>query len=98
MPSSFPWEKSKLFSYSLKENWYESGRLEVKRSQANTYMRVASNYQRAGNFEGVASIRAALELLSDKEPADQQSELAGVAENLLPIGNMEPLHARGTDH
>lgn len=54
----------------------EAGRLEVKRSQANTYMRVASNYQRAGNLEGVTSIRAALELLSDKEPeAEAQGKL-----------------------
>ena len=54
----------------------ESGRLKVKRSQANTYMRVASNYQRAGNLpDGVTSIRSALELFSDKEPAEQQGEL-----------------------
>ena len=58
----------------------EAGRLEVKRSQANTYMRVASNYQRAGNLEGVTSIRAALELLSsDKEPeAEAQGALIDV--------------------
>jgi len=58
----------------------EAGRLEVKRSQANTYMRVASNYQRAGNLEGVTSIRAALELLSsDKEPeAEAQGTLIDV--------------------
>lgn len=49
----------------------EAGRLEVKRSQANTYMRVASNYQRAGNLEGVTSIRAALEWLSDKDDVKQ---------------------------
>lgn len=57
----------------------EAGRLEVKRSQANTYMRVASNYQRAGNLpDGATSIRAALELLSDKEPTEQQGELIDV--------------------
>ncbi len=53
----------------------ENGRLEVKRSQAHTYMRVASNYQRAGNLLEAPSIRAALELLTDKEPAEPQGEL-----------------------
>jgi len=38
-------------------------------------MRVASNYQRAGNLTEAPSIRAALELLSDKEPEEQQGEL-----------------------
>lgn len=57
----------------------ESGRLKIKRSQANSYMRVASNYQRAGNLPNEAtSIRAALELLSDKEPDEQQGELIDV--------------------
>jgi len=56
----------------------ESGRLKVKRSQANSYMRVASNYQRDGNLLEAPSIRAALELLSDKEPAEQQGTLIDV--------------------
>ena len=56
-----------------------AGRLEVKHSQAHSYMRLASNLQRAGNLEGATSIRAALELLSDKEPeAEAQGTLIGV--------------------
>ena len=48
-------------------------------------MRVASNYQRAGNLEGVTSIRAALELLSEKEPeAVSMHVLAQLA--LQPVG------------
>lgn len=56
----------------------ESGRLVVKRSQANSYMRLAANYQRAGNLEQASSIRAALELLSDKEPSEQQGSLIDI--------------------
>lgn len=56
----------------------ESGRLVVKRSQANSYMRLAANYQRAGNLEQASSIRAALELLSDKEPEEQQGSLIDI--------------------
>ena len=46
----------------------DSGRLEVKRSQANTYMKLAANYNRERNLLEAPSIRAALELLSEKEP------------------------------
>lgn len=56
----------------------ESGRLVVKRSQANSSMRLAANYQRAGNLEQASSIRAALELLSDKEPSEQQGSLIDI--------------------
>lgn len=53
----------------------ESGRLEVKSTQARVYMRVASNKQRGVYLEETPSIRAALELLSDKEPEEQQGSL-----------------------
>ncbi len=53
----------------------ESGRLKVKARQANTYMKIASNPQRDADLLEAPSIRAALELLSDKEPAEQQGAL-----------------------
>ena len=56
----------------------ESGRLEVKSRQARSYMRLASNWQRAANLTEAPSIRAALELLSDKEPEEQQGDLIDV--------------------
>ena len=52
-----------------------NGRLEVKSTQARVYMRVASNKQRGVYLEETPSIRAALELLSDKEPEEQQGSL-----------------------
>ena len=58
----------------------ESGRLIVKVREAQNYMRLASNTQRVAYLEEAPSIRAALELLSDKEPTEQQSEL-GVVES-----------------
>jgi chromosome segregation ATPase len=48
----------------------DSGQLQVKARQANTYMKIAANPQRAADLTA-PSIRAALELLSDKEPAEQ---------------------------
>lgn len=56
----------------------ESGRLNVKARQANTYMKIASNPQRGADLVEAPSIRAALELLSDKEPASEQTDLVGV--------------------
>ena len=55
----------------------ESGRLQVKIRQAQSYMQLASNTQRAAYLEA-PSIRAALELLSDKEPAAEQADLTPV--------------------
>lgn len=55
----------------------ESGRLKVKIRQAQSYMQLASNTQRAAYLEA-PSIRAALELLSDREPAEQQETLIDV--------------------
>lgn len=56
----------------------ESGRLEVKSTQARVYMRVASNKQRGVYLIEAPSIRAALELLSDKEPEAEQGTLLDV--------------------
>lgn len=55
----------------------ESGRLKVKIRQAQSYMQLASNTQRAAYLEA-PSIRAALELLSEKEPDEQQGTLIDV--------------------
>lgn len=57
----------------------ESGRLKVKTSQAHKYMRVASNLHCGVNLLEAPSINAALELLSDKEPDEQQGTLIDVA-------------------
>ncbi|MCC8998435.1 MAG: hypothetical protein LM522_02875 [Candidatus Contendobacter sp.] len=48
----------------------ESGRLDVKSTQARVYMRVASNKQRGVYLPETTSIRAALELLEkpDAQP------------------------------
>ena len=56
----------------------ESGRLKVKARQANTYMKIASNPQRDADLVEAHSIRAALELRSDKEPEQQQGTLIDV--------------------
>jgi len=56
----------------------ESGRLEVKSTQARVYMRVASNIQRGVHLPETTSIRAALELLTDKDPEAQQGTLIDV--------------------
>ncbi len=45
----------------------ESGRLEVGSTQTRVYMRIASNKQRGVYLPETTSIRAALELLSDKD-------------------------------
>ena len=49
-----------------------AGRLEVGERQARRYMQVASNRTRESNLLEATSIRAALELLSDKERAEEQ--------------------------
>jgi hypothetical protein len=56
----------------------ECGRLKVKARQARSYMQLAANWQRAANLTEAPSIRAALELLSDKEPAAEQALLIPV--------------------
>ena len=56
----------------------ESGRLKVKARQTRSYMQLASNWQRDANLVEAPSIRAALELLSDKEPDEQQGTLIDV--------------------
>jgi len=72
----------------------ESGRLEVKSRQARSYMRLASNWQRAANLTEAPSIRAALELLSDKEPEEQQGDLIDVeAERQLRLAAQERAEA-----
>ena len=53
----------------------ESGEIQVSQQTASKYMKLASNYNRERNLLEAPSIRAALELLSDKEPAEQQGEL-----------------------
>lgn len=53
----------------------ESGRLNVKVRQTQKYMQLASNTHRSAYLEDAPSIRAALELLSDKESTEQQGEL-----------------------
>lgn len=56
----------------------ESGHLMVGERQARRYMQVASNTTRESFLIEAPSIRAALELLSDKEPAAEQTDLVGV--------------------
>lgn len=53
----------------------ESGRLIVGDRQARRYMQLASNWTRESNLEESTSIRAALELFSDKPEAQQQETL-----------------------
>lgn len=53
----------------------ESGRLKVKARQTRSYMQLAANWQRDANLTEAPSIRAALELLSDREPEGQQGTL-----------------------
>jgi hypothetical protein len=56
----------------------DSGRLKVKIRQTQKYMQLASNTHRSAYLEESPSIRAALELLSDKEPTEQQGTLIDV--------------------
>jgi len=49
-----------------------SGEIEFSERTASKYMRVAANRNRGSDLEGATSIRAALELLSDKEQAEEQ--------------------------
>jgi hypothetical protein len=53
----------------------ESGAIQVSQQTASKYMKLASNYNRERNLIEAPSIRAALELLSDKEPAEQQDDV-----------------------
>lgn len=57
----------------------ESGRLTVKTRQVQKYMQLASNTHRSAYLLESPSIRAALELLSDKEPEAVQGALLDVA-------------------
>ena len=60
------------------ESQIETGQLAVKKRQAQNYMQLASNTQRAAHLEESTSIRAALELLSDKPEGPQQEALLDV--------------------
>jgi len=53
----------------------ESGAIQVSQQTASKYMKLASNYNRERNLIEAPSIRAALELLSDKEPVEQQGDV-----------------------
>lgn len=70
----------------------ESGRLAVKARQARSYMQLASNWHRDANLPEAPSIRAALELLSDKEPL-RTRDCRILAEVSLQL-QTEPLRAR----
>lgn len=56
-------------------NEIDAGRLQIKARQAQKYMQLASNTHRSAYLAEAPSIRAALELLSDKEPEEQQGSL-----------------------
>lgn len=56
----------------------EAGRLKIKARQAQKYMQLASNTHCGAYLAEAPSIRAALELLSDKEPTEQQGTLIDV--------------------
>ena len=56
----------------------ESGAIGFSHKTATKYMNLAANMNRGSYLSEAPSIRAALELLSDKEPTEQQGELAGV--------------------
>jgi hypothetical protein len=71
----------------------ESGAISFSQQSASNYMRLAANYQRVGNLDKVPSIRAALELLSDNNPEQEQPELSGV-EPEYPLAIAEPPSAQ----
>jgi len=85
----------------------ESGRLTVAERTVHNYMRIARNSHRDANLTEAPSIRAALELLSDKEPEQQQGELIDVEaerrareqDSWFQIGNIYQCypHARAGD-
>ncbi len=56
----------------------ESGAIGFSQQTASKYMQLASNWHRDANLPEAPSIRAALELLSDKEPEEQQGTLIDV--------------------
>jgi hypothetical protein len=56
----------------------ESGRLTVFERTVHKYMRIARNSPRSAYLPEAPSIRAALELLSDKEPEEQQGSLIDI--------------------
>ena len=56
----------------------ESGRLKVGTRQVQRYIKLASNTTRESFLPETTSIRAALELLSDQEPAAEQADLIPV--------------------
>jgi chromosome segregation ATPase len=56
----------------------EAGSLKIKARQAQKYMQLASNTHCGAYLAEAPSIRAALELLSDKEPTEQQGTLIDV--------------------
>lgn len=56
----------------------ESGAILFSQQTASKYMRLAANYNHERNFLEAPSIRAALELLSDQEPEEQQGSLIDI--------------------
>lgn len=56
----------------------ESGAIGFSQPTASKYMKLAANYNRDFNLTVAPSIRAALELLSDKEPEAEQGTLLDV--------------------
>lgn len=56
----------------------ESGAISFSQQTSSKYMRLAANYNRERNLPEATSIRAALELLSDKEPEEQQGSLIDI--------------------
>ncbi len=56
----------------------ESGAIRFTERTASKYMRIASNRNHGSDLLEAPSIRAALELLSDKEPTEQQGTLIDV--------------------
>lgn len=73
----------------------ESGAISFSHMTATKYMKLAANINRDFNLEGATSIRAALELLSDKEQAEeQQGSLIDVeAERQLRLAAQEMAEA-----
>ena len=72
----------------------EAGRLEVSIRQVQRYTKLAANTTRESFLLESPSIRAALELLSDKEPEEQQGDLIDMeAERQLRLAAQEMAEA-----
>ncbi len=70
----------------------ESGAIGFSQQTASKYMKLAANYNHERNLSEAPSIRAALELLSDKEPL-RARDCRILAEVSLQL-QTEPLRAR----